>query len=75
MRSVTTIQKYLIRKLKNVEPESWVERPVDAHVSYPQKNLEHLNIQFYRDVKKELETSVPQDQIQPVSPKMGAYRI
>ena len=52
MRSLTTIQRFYVRKLKNIEPESWVQKPDDAHVPFANKNLDHLNIQYYRDVKK-----------------------
>ena len=44
MRGIVTINRYLVRKLKNVQAEDWVEKPSDAYVPFAQKNLDHLNI-------------------------------
>ena len=56
MKNLITIQRYFVRKLKNVEAESWVQKPEDAYVPFQQKNLDHLNIQYYRDVKNDMDT-------------------
>lgn len=75
MRSLITIQRYSIRKLKNVQPESWVQKPADVPLVFSNQNLDHLGIKYYRDVKQELQTEVPLEEVQPCSPKMGPYKV
>ena len=51
MRSLITIQRFFVRKLKAVPPEEWVEKPDDAYVPFHQKTLD-FDIKYYKDIKK-----------------------
>lgn len=58
MRALLNNQRFFVKKLKNVGRESWVEQPKDTSVSFLDRDLSHLNIKYYRDSKKDIQTNV-----------------
>jgi hypothetical protein len=42
-----------VRKLKNIEPEAWVQKPQDASAKWADADLNHLNIKYFKDIKYE----------------------
>lgn len=52
MRGFNTVQKYLVRKLKQVPREEWVVRPQDAYIPFQERSVGHVDIKYFRDVKK-----------------------
>ena len=44
--------RYSVKKLKVVEAESWIVKPEDAHVKFSMDKIEHLNVKYYRNIKK-----------------------
>lgn len=58
MKALITIPSFFVKKLKNVPRESWVQQPQDAYIPFSQRDTQHLNIQYYRDVKQKLQTRV-----------------
>ncbi len=44
---------YQVRKLKNIEGESWIQKPEDTSVRFSNTDISHLNIKYNKDVKYE----------------------
>jgi hypothetical protein len=44
---------YQVRKLKNIEGESWIQKPEDTSVRFSNADISHLNIKYNKDVKYE----------------------
>ncbi len=44
---------FLFKKLKDIEPESWVIKPQDATVPFYNQDQSHLNIKVEREIKKD----------------------
>lgn len=44
---------YQVRKLKNIEGESWIQKPEDKSVRFADADTSHLNIKYQKDVKYE----------------------
>lgn len=63
--------RHLYKKMKSVPAESWIVKPDDATKKFDDHNLEHLNLKFYRDVKREYSRKTTEEALQPVSPIPG----
>ena len=54
MIKLVTRTLFHVKQLKNVANEDWIQKPEDASVKWADADVAHLNIKFYRDVKKQL---------------------
>lgn len=45
--------RFCYKKIKCIEPEPWIVRPSDASKDSLRQDLSHLNVKYYREVKRE----------------------
>ena len=75
MNSLMMICRHYLRQLKNIPRESWVEQPEDAYVPYLNRDVSHLNIKYFKDVKKEINTNLEEEKLKPISAVMGPIKV
>ena len=49
---ITTTIRHLYRRIKQVEPESWIIAPKDAHRQVTYRDYEHLKPVMHQEIKK-----------------------
>lgn len=53
MRAISYIQKYFVKKLKDIPRETWVEQGEDAYVPFHHKKIDNVDVKYYQDVKRQ----------------------
>lgn len=62
------------RRLKNIQPESWVDIPASVPKPFVAEEISSIQIKDYRDIKRTYKRGLDCDPI-PVSPVLGPIRV